>query len=201
MLADDHQVFCEGLAAMISAAGIEVVGLTGDRDELFELVVQTPPDVAVVDVSMPGISIRQLLSMLRQRQIPTQVLILTGDADPQLAEEMLQAGARGLMLKEHAFEAILLAIRSVAEGQSYVSPQLAGTMLRRRDGPVSSETWTDRQLEILRLVAAGDTSQRIARKLGIHIKTVENHRQRIRQKLGVHSVAEMVRVAKERGLV
>lgn len=201
MLADDHQVFRQGLATMIAAAGMQVDALTGNRDELFELVVEAPPDVAVVDVSMPGVSIPEFLSMLRQRQIPTHVLILTAHDDPQLAEDMLQAGARGLMLKEHAFEAILAAIRSVAAGQSYVSPQIAGTLLRRTDGPVSYNSWTDRQLEILRLVAAGDTSKRIARKLGIHIKTVDSHRHRIREKLGVHCTAEMISVVKDRGLV
>ena len=118
-----------------------------------------------------------------------------------MAEEMLRAGARGYLLKENAFDEILMAIRSVAAGQTYVSSQLAGPLLRREDGPSTDLQWTARQLAILRLVAAGETTKQIAAKLGIHVKTVDHHRHRIREKLSAKSSAEMVSVAKNRGLI
>jgi DNA-binding NarL/FixJ family response regulator len=201
ILADDHEVFRQGLAALLTAHGIEVVGMTGDRDRLLELILQERPDVAVIDISMPGISIPELLSVISQRQIPTHVLVLTSDHQPEMAEEMIRAGARGYLVKENAFDEILLAIQSVAAGRTYVSSHLAGPLLRREKAPSDDLPWTARQLAILRMVAAGDTTLQIAAKLGIHIKTVDSHRHRIREKLGTKSAAEMISVAKDRGLI
>ena len=201
ILADDHEVFRQGLAGLFTKHGIEVVGLTGDRDRLLELILQERPDVAVIDVSMPGISIPELLSIISQRQIPTHVLVLTADHQPQMAEEMLQAGARGYLLKENAFDEILLALQSVAAGRTYVSSHLTGPLLRRKDVATTDLQWTARQLAILRMVAAGETTMQIAAKLQIHIKTVDSHRLRLREKLGAKSAAEMISLAKDRGLI
>jgi len=203
-IADDHRVFTQGLAALVGGEGFEVTFITASRDELAESLLADPADVALVDLAMPGIGILDLLAILRQRHSPTRLLILTAEDDAAVARDLLEAGVAGYLLKEHAFDDIVAGIRAVAAGKSFVSPGIAGQLLqggsRRTDQRQKATALTTRQLEILRLVAAGDTSKRIARKLGLHVKTVDNHRSQIRQKLGVHSSAEMIRVAGERGL-
>lgn len=200
VLADDHQVFMEGLHVLLQSQGIAVVGQTTHRDKLLDLLQQDRPNVAIVDISMPGVAVPQILAILQEKGIETAVLILTGTDEPNCAVEMFAAGVKGFVLKEHAFEDILSAIRAVSNGKTFVSPQVASEVLTRHD-PKPKTTLTARQLEVLRLIARGCTSKRIASKLGIHLKTVDNHRQRLREKLGVHSSAELVHVASERGLI
>jgi two-component system response regulator NreC len=200
VLADDHQVFLQGLSTLLESQGVEVAGQTTDRDELLDMVERERPDVVVVDVSMPGVAVQQMMALLREKEIDTAVLILTGSDEPDCALDMLAAGAQGYVLKEHAFEDILAAIQAVGSGKKFVSPQIASEVLTRHDHEPAT-TLTGRQLEILRLIAKGLTSKRIASQLGIHLKTVDNHRQRLREKLGVHSSTELIHVATERGLI
>jgi two-component system NarL family response regulator len=201
ILADDHQVFLEGLTRLLVENGAEVAACTRDRDELLELIRRHRPQVAVVDISMPGLSIPQLLAALGAEGAETAVLVLTGSAAYTAAEDFLAAGAKGFLLKDHAFDTILAAIAALAQGRCYVSPEIAGELLAARRRGAAEVVLTSRQLEILRLVAAGDTNKRIAGKLGLHYKTVDAHRQRIREKLGARSTAEMIRRAQERGLL
>lgn len=203
MLADDHAILLEGLRTLIESAGFEVAGTATDRDRLLEMVLEDPPDVAVVDIEMPGVNLVQLLAVLREKRAATKVLVLTG-TDGRDVAELMAAGAGGYTLKQHAFDELVTAVRTVAEGRTYISPQVAAELIRstQSGSPAQSpETLTTRQLEVLRLVAAGHTSRRIAGKLGIHLKTVDNHRRLLRERLGVQSTAEMIRVAKERGLI
>lgn len=203
MLADDHQVFLQGLVSLMRSAKVELAGVANDRDQLLQMILDDPPDVAVVDIGMPGVNIAQLLRVLRQRHVRTGVLVLTGN-EGEFVEPLMAAGAMGYMLKEHAFEDLLTAIRAVADGKTFISPQVAAQLLvstNKNNSAPAVATVTVRQLEILRLVASGDTSKRIAKKLSIHIKTVDNHRRMLRDRLGVHSTAEMIRVAKEDGLI
>ena len=200
-LADDHEIVLEGLSTMLAAKEVDVVAATQHRDELLEILRRERPDVAVVDLAMPGVSIPQLLAMLDAEQIPTALLVLTGTDEPEVAREILAAGARGYLLKDHAFDTLFAAIQAVLSGATYVDPQVAGQLLTGTGTVPQAAILTPRQLEILRLVAAGHTSKNIAGRLGIHIKTVDNHRHAIRQILGVHSTAEMVRVAKEKQLI
>lgn len=200
VIADDHRVFTQGFAALFESHGIQVAGVTADRDELVPIISRQRPDVAVIDLCMPGTSIPDILRALHEQRLPTQVLVITGSEQPHLVEEMLAAGARGYVLKTHAFEEIMCAVRAITEGKTYVSPELVGEVLAKKRDEQSVKL-TARQTEILRLVAAGDTSKRIARKLEIHIKTVEQHRARIRERLGVRSNSEMIRVATQRRLI
>ena len=156
ILADDHEVFRQGLAALLTAHGIDVVGTTGNRDELLELILHEHPDVAVIDISMPGTSVPELLSTFKQEKITTQVLVLTSNQDAQMVEQMLGAGAGGYVLKDNAFNEILVAPQSVAAGHTYVSAQLAGRILRSElKLPNVDVSWTMRQLTILRMVSVG----------------------------------------------
>lgn len=113
MLADDHQVFLQGLAVLLQSAGIELNGTANDRDLLLQMIVADPPNVAIVDLGMPGIGIALLLSELRERRVPTSVLILTGSDDESVGE-LMAYGARGFMHKEHAFEDLQKAILCIA---------------------------------------------------------------------------------------
>jgi DNA-binding NarL/FixJ family response regulator len=159
------------------------------------------PEVAVLDVSMPGASIPLILADIAERALPTRVLVLTGNNEPSRAAETLAAGAHGFLLKDNAFDDVAKAIRVLAGGGTYIDPQIASQLLQVAPGVKAAASLTGRQLEILRMVAAGHTSRRIAGHFGLHVKTIDNHRQRIREKLGVKSAAEMIRVAKERGLI
>ena len=202
ILADDHRVFLDGLCRLLEANGVEVAAVTIDRDELPELIARLRPDVVVVDVSMRGLGIPELIAGMRRSGGSAGVLVLTGSSPYTLAEDLLAAGAKGFLLKDNAFEGILEAIHEVAAGGTYVSPEVATELLGPRNGRPEHNgcALTLRQREILRLVAAGETSKRIASLLGIHVKTVDHHRQLIREKLGARSSAEMVRLAKDRGL-
>lgn len=203
MLADDHQVFVQGLASLLQSAGMDVLGTASDRSQLLQMILADPPNVSVVDIGMPGVSISQMLTVLRDRNVQTALLVLTG-SEGEFVEELLAAGVRGYMLKEHAFEELRTAIRAVAAGKIHISPQVASELILYKNMPstVSTKlTLTARQLEILRLIAAGHTSKRIASQLGIHIKTVDNHRHMLRDRLSVNSTAELIRVAMEHGLI
>ena len=201
ILADDHQVFLQGLSNLLSENGVEVAAQTTNRDELPDLIARLRPQVAIVDVSMRGIPIPDLIRELRSTDAPTQVLVLTGSTPYTVADEFLAAGAKGFLLKDNAFESLLEAVQTVAAGGTYVSPEVAAELLTFRGSTSLSLLLTARQREILQLVAAGDTSKCIARKLGIHIKTVDHHRQLIREKLGARSSAEMIRLAKDGRLI
>jgi DNA-binding NarL/FixJ family response regulator len=131
VLADDHQVFLQGLSTLLESQGVEVAGQTTDRDELLDLLERERPDVAVVDVSMPGVAVQQMMALLREKEIDTAVLILNCYDEPDCALDMLAAGAQGYVLKEHAFEDILAAIQAVGSGKKFVSPQIASEVLRQ----------------------------------------------------------------------
>lgn len=198
VVADDHQVFADGLVQLLQSEGLQIVATTNDRDELLDLLRGQPVDVAVVDVAMPGIPIPDLVSRLDEAGIAARIVVLTGKDEPRLAENLLAAGVPGYVLKEQAFDELLLAIRTVHQGRRFVCPRIMETLWAHRG---ENHGLSPRQLEVLRLVAAGDTSKRIARKLGIQESTVAKHRDHIREKLGVQSAAEMIRVASERGLL
>lgn len=200
ILADDHRVFLDGLGRLLSENGVEVVARTTNRDELPELIRELRPDVAIVDVSMHGLSIPELLLKMRDQPEQTAVLVLTGSSPYVIAEDILAAGARGFLLKDNTFDSILVAINTLRDGGTYISPEVSAELLASRvAGPIAFGL-TERQREILQLVADGETSKSIARKLGVHIKTVDHHRRLIREKLGARSSAEMVRLAKDHGL-
>ena len=203
VLADDHQVFVQGLSSLMQSAGIHVVGVTHDRDHLLPMILAERPNVAVVDIGMPGVSIPQLLSILREQKVSTQVLVLTG-CEGEFVEEFLAAGVRGYMLKEQTFDELVIAVRALASGKTHVSPRVVDELIaakRMETGVSAKPTLTTRQLDVLRLIAAGNTSKRIASILGIHIKTIDGHRRLLRDKLVARSTAELIRIAKEQGLI
>jgi len=161
-----------------------VVATTNNRDELLEIICREQPDIAVVDYSMPGVNIPQLLGILRERHISTAILALTGNDEASVAEEIFSAGARGYLLKNHAFELLLAAVQMILSEKTYICPQVAGELLAGQGTTPRAKTLSIRQLEILQLVAEGHTSKHIAGQLELHVKTVDNHRSGHPPKIG-----------------
>ena len=184
--------------------GIEAVGEAGTaRDAVFEAR-STKPDVILLDVVMPDQSGLEIIPTLLQEHPEVRILVLSMQDDPQYVREAFAAGARGYVLKEAADNEVVAAVREVADGGRYVHPELGARLVaaeseeRRR---AEEDPLSERESEVLRLLALGHTNQEIAKQLFISVRTAETHRAHIMQKLRLSSRAELVRYALERGLM
>jgi two-component system, NarL family, response regulator NreC len=203
VLADDHVVVRTGLRLLLEAEpGIEVVAEAGDMTAAIEHVERTRPDVLVLDLHMPGEPSLPAIPRLRELSPATKVLVLTAQRDPSFAGEALRVGAAGYVPKEAAGSQLLEAIRVVAHDGTYLDPQL-GARLAATSPAVgrSSTELTERELEVLRLIARGRTNREMAERLFLSVRTVESHRARIQRKLGRSRRSDLVDYALERGLV
>ncbi len=207
LIADDHTLVRQGLKALLDAQpDMQVVGEVGDGRSTIRAAGELTPDVIIMDISMPDMNgidaTRQLLAGPRK----VKVLGLSMHADPRFVARLLRAGASGYLLKDCAFEELARAIRVVMDGQVYLSPGIAGSVvqdyLRQTpgDAPPGSPL-TDREREVLQLLAEGRSTKQIAATLQLSPKTVETHRRRIMDKLSVYSVAELTRYAIREGLI
>ncbi|WP_456385478.1 response regulator [Desulfolithobacter sp.] len=201
-LADDHQLFRQGLRTLLkSTQDIEVVGEASDGQQSLALIEELQPDVVVLDIAMPGLTGIEVAKRLIKIAPDTRSLILTMHADCFFAVEALKSSALGFMLKEESFDMLIGAIRTVAAGEMFVSPTLETPVLRefikmaRHSTDGSRNILTEREREILQLVAEGMTNQEIASKLCISTSTVDTHRKNIMTKLDIHSVAGLVKYA------
>ena len=205
-LADDHAVVREGLKALINVQpDMEVIGEAGDGQAACEQVPLLRPDVAVLDVSMPLLSGAQAAERLKKECPQVKVLALTVHEDKGYLRQLLEAGAAGYVLKRAAAEELIRAIRAVAAGGVYLDPALAGKVVggfvrkpAARDVPDGVEL-SEREAEVVRLVAAGHSNKEIAGRLDLSVKTVETYKARSLEKLGLHSRADLVRYALGRG--
>src|SRR3954451_10715754 len=205
VLVDDHAVVRAGLRLLLDGEDdIEVVGEAGDaREAVFE-VREKRPDVVLTDVVMPGQSGIEVTPTLLKESPETKVLVLSMQDDPRYVREAFEAGASGYVLKEAADAELVAAVREVANGGSYVHPALGARLAvaeakARREA--DADPLSEREHEVLRLLALGHTNQEIAKMLFISVRTAETHRAHIMQKLRLTSRAELVRYALERGLV
>ncbi len=205
-LADDHAVVREGLKALINAQpGMEVSGEAGDGRSACQQVQHLQPDVAVMDVSMPELNGVQATQQLKQACPHVKVLALTVHEDKGYLRQLLEAGASGYVLKRAAAEELIHAIRTVAAGGVYLDPALAGKVVGSfvrhpaGKGPAEGSDLSDRETEVLRLIAEGYSNKEIAGRLTLSVKTVETYKARSMEKLGLHSRAEIVRYALQRG--
>jgi two-component system response regulator NreC len=204
VLADDHAVLREGIAALLATEpDLEVVGQAADADTAVSLCQSTRPDVAVIDLNMPGGGVRAIASI--QRVCPeTRTLALTMYDDPAYLRAVVGAGGAGYVVKGAASEELLLAIRQVAAGRSHLAVSLTTGDLRSvtRSGPASSLPYLSiREREVLAGVARGFTNREIAEQLGLRVKTVDTYRSRLQDKLGVTGRAALVTFALEAGLL
>lgn len=203
VLADDHQMFRQGLRTLIeSTQDIKVIGEAGDGQESLRQIEQLQPDVAVLDIAMPGLTGIEVAKRLPKIAPKTKPFILTMHGDTYFAVESLKAGALGFMLKEESFDMLTGAIRTVSRGRIFVSPTLETPVLndfvaqaKQLPDTGSTTLLTNREREILQMVAEGMTNQEIADKLYISISTVDTHRKNIMSKLDIHSVAGLVHYA------
>jgi two-component system, NarL family, response regulator NreC len=194
-LADDHAVVRSGLKMLLaSEPDLRVVGEAGELEEIVELVTRTEPDVLLLDLHMRGGASLDLIPELAEH---TCVLVLTMQDDPGYARTAMRGGARGYVLKEAEDSELLQAVRTVATGATYLAPELGGRLL----AAASDSELTERELEILRMIALGHTNAEMAEGLYLSRRTIETHRANIHRKLGTDSRAELVRHALELGLV
>jgi DNA-binding NarL/FixJ family response regulator len=205
LIVDDHAVVRSGLHLLLDAEDdIEVVGEAGDvREAVFEARAKKP-DVVLMDVVMPGASGIEGVPQVLKEAPTTKVLVLSMQDDPRYVREAFTAGASGYVLKEAADSEVVAAVREVAAGGQYVHPALGARLLaaeaqeRARE---EADPLSDREREVMRLLALGHTNQEIAKMLYISVRTAETHRAHIMQKLRLGSRAELVRYAIDQGLL
>jgi two-component system, NarL family, response regulator NreC len=205
LIVDDHAVVRSGLRLLLDAeSDIEPVGEAGSaRDAIFQARA-LEPDVILLDVVMPGQSGIEALPQLKHENPDASVLVLSMQDDPRYVREAFAAGASGYVLKEAADNEVVAAVREVANGGRYVNPELGARLVaadaeaakRAEEDPLS-----DREREVLRLLALGHTNQEIAKQLYISVRTAETHRAHIMQKLRLQTRADLVAYALERGLL
>ena len=200
LIADDHAIVRSGLSGLIEGAGdMEVVGEARTGEEAVRLARAHRPDVVVMDVSMPGVDGAEATERIVSESPDIRILALTMHDDRAHLTRLLEAGATGYAIKRAAGEELLHAIRTVAAGDSYVDPLLAGALLRNDDEHAGEEALSPREEEVLRRTAWGETNKAIAAALGISTRTVETYKARIADKLKLRSRPEMVRYAVARG--
>jgi two-component system, NarL family, response regulator NreC len=205
LIVDDHALVRAGLAMLVNAEDdLEAVGEAGSaRDAIFEAR-STNPDVVLMDVVMPDESGIDVVPKILQERPETKVLVLSMQDDPRYVREAFAAGASGYVLKEAADAEVVAAVREVAKGGRYVNPELSARLVAAEaeaERHAEEDPLSDREREVLRLLALGHTNQEIAKQLYISVRTAETHRAHIMQKLRLSSRAELVRYALSRGLL
>ena len=207
VVADDHAVLRAGLRALLNAEpDMEVVGEAANGREAVERAEQLRPDVIVMDLSMPVMGGLDATKQIKEKGLPTRVLVLTVHAEQQYLLPVLQAGGAGYVLKQAADTELIQAIRTVHRGEAFLYPTAASMLLddyRRRVSATEDQFdgLSEREREVLKFTAEGFSSQEIADRLVISAKTVDTYRQRIMDKLNIHHRSELIRYALRKGLL
>jgi DNA-binding NarL/FixJ family response regulator len=209
LLADDHNILRDGMRLLLERQpGFDVVGEAADGREIVELAREHQPDVVVMDIAMPNMNGIEATRRIVEKQPHTGVVILSMHYDESYVIRSLKAGARAYLLKDALKTELIAAIRAVAEGRSFFSPKISRILqedyvgaLESRGAEDSYELLTDREREILQLVAEGKTNKEIASTLNVSLYTVDTHRTHILQKLNLHSVPELILYAVRKGII
>lgn len=209
LLADDHHLVRQALRALLEKAdGIEVVGEAENGREAAKLAQRLRPDVAVLDVAMPVLNGIQAAERIRRLRVPTRVVILSMHKDEALVRRALRSGAHGYLLKSAVSEELLLAVRAAVRDEIYLSPSISRKVVEdsltaeATSEPADAfDQLTQREREVLQLIAEGHTNNETAKLLVISIKTVEKHRANLMSKLDVHDIAGLVRIAVKHKLI
>jgi two-component system response regulator NreC len=205
VLVDDHAVVRSGLRLLLERQeDIDVVGEAGNAKDAVFRARALKPDVILLDVVMPGESGIEVLPKLLRESPETKILVLSMQDDPSYVREAFAAGASGYVLKEAADEEVVSAVREIANGGSYVHPALGARMVAaeaQERAAAEADPLSEREREVLRLLALGHTNQEIAEELYISVRTAESHRAHIMQKLRLATRAELVRYALSHGLL
>jgi DNA-binding NarL/FixJ family response regulator len=206
LLADDHSIVRAGLSRIVEESGdMEVIAEAADGRETLRLVRETSPDVAVIDISMPGLDGLEVVDQLRGHCPDLPILILTMHEEGQYVVRAIQAGAMGYMTKQSAPEQLLKAIRKIFEGSRYLTDEAAEALalrVARGSGEQSPlDSLSMRELQVLRRLAMGHTNREIASAYSISIKTVDTYRSRLLKKLNLRNNAELSRFAIQNRLI
>ena len=207
LIADDHAIVRAGLRALIhSESTMELVGEGDGGYETIELVEQAQPDVLVLDLSMPDLDGIAVTRKIKPQFPNVHILILTIHEDQALLREAIKAGASGYILKHAAESELIAAIQRILHGDLYVDPAMVRLLLQEPAAPSilpskSAEALTPREIEVLKLIVQGYTNRQIGEELNISFRTAESNRASLSEKLGMHSRVELVRYAREHGLI
>jgi two-component system response regulator NreC len=203
VIADDHAVVRSGLCMLLEAEeGFEVVAQAGDVASAVRYVRAHRPTVLILDLNMPGEPSLPAIQTVHEISPDTRVVVLTMQSDPSFAREALRGGALGYVLKEAADAELVEAVRLAAEGKTYLNPGLGAKLAAEPPEPAGPpDDLTEREVEVLRLIALGHTNAEIAGQLFLSVRTVESHRAHIQQKLRLSTRAELVRYALDNKLI
>jgi DNA-binding NarL/FixJ family response regulator len=207
LLADDHTLIRDGLKALINVQqDMEVVGEAGDGMLAYKVAKELQPDLIVMDVSLPELSGAKSTERIKHELPGVKILALTVHEDKGYLRQLIQAGASGYVLKRAAAEDLIHAIRAIAGGGVYVDPAMmskvvGSTRQRSLDEALKTNNLSERETEVLRLIALGYSNKEIAAQLDISIKTVETYKARLMEKLDLHSRVDIVRYALRQGLM
>jgi DNA-binding NarL/FixJ family response regulator len=206
VLADDHRILREGVKALLGlSSDLRVVGEASDGQMAVELCLRLKPDVAVMDIAMPGLGGLEATLEIKKHAPRTRILVLTQYEDPEYVRRFLKAGASGFVLKRTAGSSLVDAIRSVHGGGLVLDPEVAREAFSdaaagaAREDPW--ETLTDREKQVFKLIAEGSSSKEVAQVLDVSVKTAMSHREHLMEKLQVHNRSELVRLAIRLGVV
>ena len=207
ILAEDHRITREGLVNLLQErSDMEVVGEAENGREAVKLANELSPDLVIMDVTMPDLNGIDATRIITSGSNNTKVIALSMYSDKQFVQGMIQAGASGYLLKDCAFEELVSAIQAVIQGDTYLSPGIAGIVVQdyltklTTDRSSADTVLTNREREVLQLIAEGNSTKEIAARLSVSVKTVETHRRQIMEKLGIFSIAELTKYAIREGL-
>ncbi|MGD8984166.1 MAG: response regulator transcription factor [Desulfobacteraceae bacterium] len=207
ILAEDHRITREGLVNLLQERpDMEVVGEAENGREAVRLARELSPDLVIMDVTMPDLNGIDATRIITSGSNNTKVIALSMYSDKQFVQGMMQAGASGYLLKDCAFEELVSAIQAVIQGDTYLSPGIAGIVVQdylnklTTDRSSADTVLTNREREVLQLIAEGNSTKEIAAHLTVSVKTVETHRRQIMEKLGIFSIAELTKYAIREGL-
>lgn len=207
LIADDHKIVRDGLRTLLEKSSeIEVVAEAEDGRTAVDLAKELSPDVVIMDVAMPDLNGIEATRKIMAEHTGAKVVALSMHSDRRFVAEMLKAGASAYLLKDCAFEELVTAIKTVTKNKVYLSPGIAGVVIENyirqavKTEPSAFSLLSDREREVLQLMAEGKTTKEIASHLRVSIKTVETHRMNIMTKLNIHSVAELTKYAIREGL-
>lgn len=192
VIVEDHPLMQKGLALTLqSEHGMEVVGMVATAEEAPELIAKTEPDLAIVDISLPGMSGLELIRLLKSRFEQLKILVISRHDEELFAERAIRAGARGYMMKMNAGDQVVEAVRKIMAGGTYLSEHISNRLLMsfssgrtaRQTSPI--EVLSERELQVFRMIGNGRPTRDIAERLHISSKTVDSYKARIREKLGI----------------
>ena len=209
MLVDDHPLIREAIGHLVAGAPeFELVGEAADGKECLAHIDELHPDILILDIAMPGMNGEQVARELRGRHPELKIIALSGYTDRQFVRAMTRAGAKGYVVKSASGRELVHALRAVASGKNYLSPEVTGAVMNLWEEPAAQRTGSSlpdtlgkREREVLKLIAEGNRSAAIAAQMGIAVATVDAHRRNILRKLNLHSIADLTRYALRHGII